>query len=49
MKIVIFMIVALAIGVLITISALQFFKIIFKEMLAMTAEAWHRPLSDLKD
>jgi hypothetical protein len=49
MKIVIFMIVGLAIGVLITISALQFLKIVGKEMFAMTTEAWHSPLSNIKD
>ena len=43
MKIAIVMIVGLSIGVLITISALQFFKIVVKEVFDMTAEAWFSP------
>jgi len=43
MKIAIVMIVGLAIGALITISAFQFLKIILKEMIAITTEAWYSP------
>lgn len=43
MKIAIVLIMALSIGVLITISALQFLKIVFKEIIAITTEAWFSP------
>jgi ABC-type nickel/cobalt efflux system permease component RcnA len=43
MKITIFLIVALSIGVLITISALQLLKIVVKEVYAITSEAWFSP------
>ena len=43
MKIAIVMIMALGIGVLIAISALQFLKIVCKEIIAITTEAWYSP------
>ena len=48
MKLFIFLVMGLSIGVLIAISALQFFKIVASEMFAMTIEAWRGPLSEIK-